>query len=155
MSKFLRMIESSLPSEDQTTGAMSAEDVLNSIKAHIKTDLGFFINPIRTAPSNIPVNAPYEGIIKFWNTPDAAPEGGTTDRFKITITPIKAKISIKSEEAEDGAVVSAAAEIVSKDPAQKGLKNQIQAGAAGLARTAIEQMTKTKQRFASDASKKI
>jgi hypothetical protein len=144
MSKFLRVLESNLPTEGQDE---LAHDVLMNIRTSLQE-----LDSKFTIGTSMPENSPPDGVNVIWS---AMMNINGIPRFKITVTPIEAKAPIKSEEAEDGAVVSAAAEIVGKDPAQKSLKTQIQAGAVKLSRTAIEQMEKERQRLASNSSKKI
>lgn len=85
MSKFLRVIESSLPSEDQTNHTLTSNSVLMDITDSIReANLTYFIGPAMTG------DVEESGVVYVGKTP----------KFKITITPIK------SEEAEDADIIS-------------------------------------------------
>ena len=91
MSKFLRMVESSLPSEDQTNHTLTSNSVLMDITDSIRNlDLKYFIKPNRPSTPPMLGDVTETGIVYVNNTP----------KFKITITPIK------SEEAEDADIIS-------------------------------------------------
>ena len=91
MSKFLRVIESSLPSEDQTNHTLTSNSILMDITDSIReANLKYSIKPDR------PSKPPMEGDVKE----SGVVYVGKTPKFKITITPIK------SEEAEDADVIS-------------------------------------------------
>jgi hypothetical protein len=117
MSKFLRVIESSLPSGDQTNHTLTSNSVLMDITDSIRSlNLKYFIKPNRPSKPPMSGDVKESGIVYVNDAP----------KFKITITPIK------DEEGEDAEVISAAAQIA--DPA---IRRRAQPAANDLINTAI------------------
>lgn len=132
MSKFLRVIESSLPSEDQTNHTLTSNSVLMDITDSIRNlDLKYFIKPKRPSNPAMTVDVEETGIVYVNNTP----------KFKITIS------LIKSEEAEDADVISG------------GIKSSTKYGptarlaADGLAKAAAQRFKSAEQELISKKPK--
>ena len=114
MSKFLRMVESSLPSEDQTNRTLTSNSVLMDITDSIRNlNLTYFIKP------NRPSKAPMTGDVKETGVVYV----GDAPKFKITITPIGA------EDAEDADIIGG------------GIKSSAKFGPA--ARQAADELART------------
>ena len=104
MSKFLRMVESNLPTEGQSEHKIEAHDVLMNIHNSLQE-----LNSKFTIHTSQPENSPSEGVDVIRS---AIMNINGIPKFKITVTPIEAKAPIKDEEGEDAEVISAAAGIV-------------------------------------------
>jgi len=126
MSKFLRMIESSLPSEDQTNRTLTSNSVLMDITDSIRNlNLTYFIKPKRPSNPAMTGDVKETGIVYVNDTP----------KFKITITPIG------SEDAEDADIIGG------------GIKTSTKYGPG--ARVAADKLAQTATRRFSDVEKEL
>jgi len=117
MSKFLRMIESNLPTEGQDEYKIDAHHVLMNIRTSLQE-----LDSKFTIGTSMPENSPQDGdVIR-----SAIMNINGIPRFKITVTPIEAKAPIKSEEAEDDDVIRSGIKSSTKyGPAAVGAANKV------------------------------
>lgn len=123
MSKFLRMVESNLPTEGQSEHKIEALDVLMNIHNSLQE-----LNSKFTIGTSQSENSPPEGDDSIRS---AIMNINGIPKFKITVTPISVEEG-KSEEGEDD-IISAAAGITKKDPAKASIGIKVGQTAAELA----------------------
>ena len=127
MSKFLRMVESNLPTEGQSEHKIEALDVLMNIRTSLQE-----LNSKFTIHTSQPENSPPVGVDVIRS---AIMNINNTPKFKITITPIK------SEEAEDADIIGG------------GIKTSTKYGPT--ARLAADKLTQTATRRFNDVEKEL
>ena len=126
MRKFLRVLESNLPPEDQTNHTLTSNSILMDITDSIRNlNLKYFIKPSRPSKPATTGDVEEAGIIYANNTP----------KFKITITPIV------SEDAEDSDIIGG------------GIKTSTKYGPG--ARIAADKLAQTATRRFSDVEKEL